>query len=155
MTTYAFTGPHTVGEEYRPYIRDCLSLLDAPACIVTGCAFGIDTLVAEEALDLFPEARHVLVIPDGAHNSMLVERFAARLDVDVELVTHYPRNPQAAYRGRNEEMVRRCDVLIAFPLSRTSVRGGTWMTINIARRASRVVVLFPLTDATLRVEEAS
>jgi hypothetical protein len=138
MTAYAFTGPHTAGYELRPYVYECLKALDpAPTVIITGCAHGIDTLAAEGAL---------------LHKE-LVKRFevlAVSAERNVEIVTVYPRMSTDPMRGRNEYMVSRCDVLAAFPLTREYVRGGTWMTINIAKRAQRPVVWFPLEDAQLR-----
>lgn len=61
-----------------------------------------------------------------------------RADIEAEVV-HEP----ATHFQRNRKIVDRCDLLIACPYSRDSSKGGTWYTINYARkRDKRNVVIF-------------
>tara|TARA_Y100000310_G_C20571682_1_gene758371 strand:+ start:196 stop:669 length:474 start_codon:yes stop_codon:yes gene_type:complete len=49
-----------------------------------------------------------------------------------------------SYRRRNEELVKKCDELYAFPAKKSHNRSGTWMTIRIAQKAGKEVLLHEL-----------
>jgi hypothetical protein len=46
------------------------------------------------------------------------------------------------YLGRNREIVKSCDILLAAPFSKSDRRGGTWYTIRYAELKRAKVVVF-------------
>src|SRR6187200_3297051 len=72
---------------------------------VSGAAYGIDTLFAEEAFAIFPQAKHVLLVPQGKwHNEELVAQFEkyaeGGFDIEIEYV-------YGGYMNRNTRLVER------------------------------------------------
>lgn len=62
-------------------------------------------------------------------------------------VRHAEREPM----DRNQEMVNRCQILLAFPGEREEVlRSGTWATIRRARKAFKTIVYF-FPDGTISI----
>lgn len=63
--------------------------------------------------------------------------------------------PAHDYRKRNQHIVNVCDVLIAAPrLDYEEQRSGTWMTVRMARRADKpVIIVYP--DGHFTVEQYS
>ena len=53
--------------------------------------------------------------------------------------------PPQPYLRRNKEIARRCDILLATPLTdREQVRSGTWATIRYARKFGKpIVIIYP------------
>ena len=114
---------------------------------ITGMALGVDMIFAETVLDALP--------PDGALLTAAIP-FPGQPD-------HWPSREQARYRAilercgerhvlspvhvtgcmqmRNRWMVDRSSVVIA--VWNGQARGGTYQTLNYARRLERQVLLIP------------
>jgi hypothetical protein len=77
MRRYAFTGPSSLTQSQVSLVRSTVHRLSpAPSEITTGCAAGVDTTVALEAMTAWPNALHRIVVPRGVpHNEELVEVF--------------------------------------------------------------------------------
>jgi hypothetical protein len=52
------------------------------------------------------------------------------------------RDPEYSYHGRNQRIVKACNSIIGAPLTYSNIGGGTWWTIDCARRMrkSRYIV---------------
>lgn len=141
---YAFTGPSFVTDSDRNRVGQALLALEVPTHVTTGGASGVDVLVAELALALWPRAKHRIVVPGARYDH---ERVAQLAKYGAEVV-HAPSGatPAAAYRLRNEAMLLPHDdtTLIAFLRSLDFYRSGEWMTVNIATKAGLPVVRFLL-----------
>ena len=131
----AFTGPtspppqmiNAVAREVANFART----VGRGVTIISGGAFGIDTVVAEEAMGL--DLDLVLVVPeDQIWNKGLFD--VPRRHGSVELI-----EVKGHYRDRNERMVRECDMLVACLLKPVFYRSGEWMTKNIATKVGKPV----------------
>ena len=134
----AFTGPEALTPVEEAFCRKELRQLRRRDSGLetwrSGAAKGLDTLVVEESGALQDVE---LYIPVGKRwNTALVEEY------DFLAVYEIP----GGFRRRNEALIEEADVLHAFPRYRRFYRSGTWMTINIARRAGIEVVLHVLSE---------
>lgn len=152
----AFTGPEevetdTIQEEIiRQEVQNLFPL--GPTEFVSGAAFGVDTIAALAARDGYLNCIHRLVVPNGRHNEDLVrqwEKYVSedplRTDIDsrVHVVQRMPEGTD--HLARNDEMIHRADILIAFPRTpEEEKRSGTWATIRRARRKGIPIHLFSL-----------
>lgn len=97
--------------------------------LVHGCCVGVDELCARIVAGEGPGI--TAVIPP---NRRLVSDDAYKFSDEIVVV---PAGPDG-YKRRNQEIVNRSDVLLAFPLypehHPQSRRSGTWQTIRMARR---------------------
>lgn len=122
----AFTGPSHLSAYQAATARRVLRGLQSPSSLVTwrsGGAYGLDTLVVEEA---GPNVDVCMFVPVGyRYNTSLLTAFDVADTVYVE----------GGYRARNEALVKDADILHAFLWRDTFYRSGEWMTVNIARRA--------------------
>jgi hypothetical protein len=147
-TRYGISGPVDPPPGARAYVRSVLSdlrRLHDLGEFTSGGAWGIDTFGSLEALSLFPDAVHRLVLPAAAYNLELLKPGLAERFV----VVRAPRGKTtaASYMLRNDLTVTHLDVLLAFPETRTEVqRSGTWSTVRRARRAFKDVRYFPLNE---------
>jgi hypothetical protein len=145
---YAFTGPSKLAEADRKSVRETLQALardrPAPTHITTGGARGVDVLVAELALGLWPFAKHRVIVPDAPYDREAV----AWLEISGAEIVRAPTavSPAGAYRIRNEAMLVPHDdtTLFAFLRSLDFYRSGEWMTVNIAKKAGLPVFKFTL-----------
>ena len=126
--------------------HDCLPIHDAlfalkqecePKAFYSGGARGVDTLAACFALELFPQAEHHLVVPDGYDwnddGLLQIDRWKSIIWVT------------GGYMKRNDALVRACDILLAFPkTAKEELRSGTWATVRRGRKAGRDVRIHPL-----------
>ena len=108
----------------------------------SGCAYGLDTAVAE--LGFILEMNVQLFIPHAAHNGTLVSQRARNAEAVIRCSKFMTVSD--CYRLRNQWMVdgapkhpstkvaRTVDGLVAFVWSPEFYRSGEWMTLNIARR---------------------
>ena len=62
------------------------------------------------------------------------------------------RDPEYSYHGRNQRIVKQCDFLIAAPFQSVSEEGGTWWTINCARRLHKPRYIIFRDGSVLREE---
>jgi len=102
----------------------------------TGGSWGGDYVIAEWLINRFPDAKHVLHLPDEPFNP------------DVSLLPFTEIRQYATYRARNGGIVAASEKLYGYPLydEERMPRSGTWMTIRIARRQRKpmcVTVLEP------------
>lgn len=140
---YGVTGASRPPAAFEAALAEALADLPAPAGFVTGSQVGVDEAFAEAALELYPEAQHLQIVPGepGVHGRLLPG--VARL--------YLPdgKDRASVYRARNERIVRESGVLLAFPEGpeESFPRSGTWMTVRIARKAGIPRWVFPLYDA--------
>lgn len=147
MRRYAFTGPSSLTQSQVSLVRSTVHRLSpAPSEITTGCAAGVDTTVALEAMTAWPNALHRIVVPRGVpHNEELVEVFQNLYKhtspVDIEIV-EMPwisdgdelGRRRRSYRARNTRMLEYADELMAYVRQGMFYRSGEWMTINLAEK---------------------
>jgi hypothetical protein len=133
MTAYAFTGPSKVTKEERRLVEMAVGALLEPSAILTGCAYGVDTVAALAAADTYGDSvQHRLYVPARKHNAELPELVRAAGVEPVIIRCPNALSATGAYRARNEWMVEDADALIAFVAKPHFYRSGEWMTINIA-----------------------
>ena len=96
--------------------------------IVTGACMGIDAQIAIYVGKNYPSVYQVVVVPDN--RSQIDKRVFKYADWIIEM----PDN--SSYRDRNEGIVRLSHKVIAFWTGWK--RGGTYMTINIAKREEKL-----------------
>lgn len=146
-TAYSFTGPSQLRILERLValrtVEELGTIAGLPSVITTGGATGWDMEVALAAVTRWPKARHVLVLPRASHDEQGVDRWLALVEMtgcDWLLEWGPDRDRGAdAYRGRNELLVARCDVLVAGIRGVEFYRSGEWMTVNIAKRAGKII----------------
>lgn len=137
--TYAFTGPEKISTQIAGPLSERLEKLPVPGKVITGAAFGVDTVAHRLALTLWPEAEHEIIVPRFRHNKELV--IQARKDGSIK-VTVMPKGTGPL--DRNTRMVQGCTHLIACPMQARWYRSGTWNTINTAHRLHRRVYMYPV-----------
>jgi hypothetical protein len=169
MTVYAATGPSSSlpTERARQIVRATLAGLqyDANGFIVegrlptlfrSGGAFGIDTMFALTARELWPEVHLQFVVPRYAPYNRVLVRHLVETDELVTVLSVPPTSEKSSlsdqYMARNEVLVAPpTDQLLAFPPTRIEeLRSGTWATVRRARKQLVHVSYFPL-DEPLRV----
>lgn len=117
-------------------ITDFLYGLDGWDGFVTGGCIGIDHFAAWVLVHLFPEKRHVVIVPA---NRSRVAAWWRRVDNGARVeVIEMP--PDTDYRDRNIRLVDECSWLTGIPEFTEhhprSQRSGTWQTIRLARTAA-------------------
>lgn len=143
----AFTGPRRVPSDYHAYIRGWVDGVAADGDeFTTGACIGWDALVAHHLLDTrLGNARHRLVVP--ADRSRVDPTILARFKALIAgghpevLIEYMP--PGTSYRQRNVRLLSYSDELVAgaeYPEDDgRSRRSGSWMTVRLARDASKHV----------------
>jgi hypothetical protein len=132
VTVRAFTGPshlHPNQLEVALEVMAGLPVLGAGDVVRTGAAPGLDTHAALRQRDAYPDARHVLVIPNAPFNRDLLDE--PGFEVEEAFCEGSARD---RYKHRDTELVRPATEVHAFVTSLDWYRSGTWMTINCARR---------------------
>lgn len=134
MTVYGVTGSRKIQtQQQREHIREVIYLYAIPGVdsLVHGCCVGVDRECAMAAVD-HDLKRIVALVPP---NRSLVSDVARAASDEIVEITDGPDG----YKRRNQEIVNRSDVLLAFPMypenHPLSRRSGTWQTIRMARRA--------------------
>lgn len=127
-------------EEYAKYLvyKTLIGLAGVDE-FTTGGAYGIDTIAAETAVQMFPDIVHRLCIPAAPFNRSLSGPYT---------IQYGPvgKTQSEAYMARNDLIVFYTDVLLAWPMTKTEeLRSGTWATVRRARRLGKEVRIFPLT----------
>lgn len=135
MTTIGFTGTRhgmSVRQKHR-LCRELTPLLtqDSRARFLEGDCVGADEEAA--ALAKFIDARTCVIALPGPGMTM---RAYAPADEVRPIKTHF---------ARNRDIVKECAVLLACPGEMTEqARGGTWYTINYAKKVGKPVrILWP------------
>jgi predicted Rossmann fold nucleotide-binding protein DprA/Smf involved in DNA uptake len=131
----AFTGTRSVIAKDEALIRKTVQSLPSDSTVITGGCLGVDTLVAKIAHELGLKVHTVM-----PHNRTQADPYwRTRCSTFEEM-------PEGTdYRDRNTRMVVLCDRLIAFPNKAedhgASRRSGTWMTVRIARKLGKDVLV--------------
>lgn len=134
LESVSFSGITNLDPSDEGFVRDVVAETDA-ARYVTGGAWGVDTVCALAALELHPEADHLVIFPYGHEwNGDLLEIPGLRF-----------RECFGGYMIRNDALVAASPVLVAFPKTPHEIqRSGTWSTVRRARTAGLEIQLHPL-----------
>lgn len=125
-----------------------------------GGAEGVDLWSGEILLQLraTPEYHDIelhIALPGPGHNSRWDERsqqrMAALIQHATETVTVGTALTAGDYRKRNQYMVDRADILLAVYDNDRSIRSGTGMTVNYARKKKLPIVLVHPDTAAVQV----
>jgi hypothetical protein len=134
MSLIGITATRALDDTGRGDIVALLSYLnpEEDAVIVGGCVGG-DAFAGEVAKTMGLKV-HVVLPEDDSQVDPIWVNYAATWELG------------GPYRERNERIVALADAVWAFPNHATQKedpRSGTWMTINLARRAKKLVYLKP------------
>jgi len=122
--------PHILTpDEYRKRVNAVVKRLDADTYI-TGVCWGGDEYIALAVRRYHPDARLIGVVP-----SLLRQVSSKAMEASTELIRMPPRS---SYRQRNVKIVELSTRMVAF-WANSRAHSGTFMTINIARRAGKIV----------------
>lgn len=134
MMRVGITATRQLDDAGRQNIIAALKCLEPPGdSIVVGGCYGGDQFALEVAYFMGIDA-HVVLPEDQSQVDDNWVNFAATCE------------DGGPYRQRNERIVALADCVWAFPnhdSQRRDPRSGTWMTINIARRAKKPVLVRP------------
>lgn len=164
----SFTGVgRELGRHERKICGDALKKVkSAPTLVHSGAQVGIDVLSANYALQLWPDAIHVVLIPtfctkfhEGKavgttpckydHGGVLgLRELAKDLGADLRVKFSEPGigKPAAGYLRRDDLLAQNCSHMMAFPNTGTEQRrgSGTWATIRRGIAQFRPVLVTPL-----------
>lgn len=97
--------------------------------VITGACIGIDTQVACLVAAEFPFVKQLIIYP--------YDRTKVSDDLDL-IADEWINMPEGSnYRDRNERLVKESDLMVAFWTGKKAY-SGTFMTINIAKRANKL-----------------
>jgi hypothetical protein len=136
-----FTGTRNLLEWHqRSRIDGILSKLKEDAtCIVTGACTGVDAYVAHWFERNAPDIRQVIYIPSKRE---MIDQTIYTIPTTIAMRIQMPcvgderTDKAASFRRRNQAIVDHAERMIAFW---NGTRGGTTMTIKIARQAGKIV----------------
>ena len=134
MALIGITGTRALDDTGRANIVALLSYLDPAedAVIVGGCV-GVDAFAGQVAHTMGLKV-HVVLPEDDSQVDTSWVNYANTWELG------------GVYRKRNERIVELADGVWAFPNHATQKEdphSGTWMTINIAKRAKKLAYLTP------------
>lgn len=145
----AFSGTLRLTEKGSRIIRFTLGKLGYADEYVTGAAIGVDAEVGTLLTRLCPAAVHTVIVPA---DRKAVDAWWTRLPYQVEKLRVVYMPPGTSYRDRNQELVDRATMLVAYPafpeVDLRSRRSGTWQTVRMARRAEKPVKTYVLHRVT-------
>lgn len=125
-----FTGSQTIHDFEVAHIQLSLTDLDSrlrPAVVVTGGCIGIDAYVHHWYAANRPDVKRVVTLPGNK----------AKVDLTVTETADLVFDSHEAYRARNEHIVALSTVMSAFWTGKKAY-SGTYMTMNIAKRAGKL-----------------
>lgn len=102
--------------------------LEIDDIVVTGGCIGIDAQVFYIVTELYPLVRQLVVFPG------YLKKVDGGIIAQAKEAIYMPK--ESNYRDRNERLVTESDKMTAFWTGKQ--RSGTYMTINIARRANKL-----------------
>lgn len=128
-----FTAARKVTGIPVKFWKDHLYSLQADTFVTGGCMGG-DAIIGKLLVQLFPEARHLVIVP--ANQYMVDYWWIPYQSSRTEIVVQWM--PEGTtYKQRNQEIVNNSSELIGFPeyeeKDEKSKRSGTWQTIRMAR----------------------
>jgi hypothetical protein len=129
VTAIGFTGTrHGMTPQQLRGVRNALLLLQPVSVLHHGDCVGADAQMHELVREIFPATKiHIWPGTDDQHRAFCKG--------DVE-------HPRLTPFARNREIVAACYYLIATPQQYADPgRGGTWYTINHARKVKRATLL--------------
>lgn len=133
MTTYGFTGTaRTLSARDVDRVSKALFALVASediVGIVTGACVGIDSYVHHWFFKNYPWIHRTVVFPGD------LKAVDLTVEATADEVIRMPKG--SSYRARNEKMVEISDRMAAFWTGQQ--RSGTHMTLNIAKRADKIL----------------
>lgn len=133
MRVIGFSGSRELLTEEAVEVERILWTLNGDG-VVTGACIGLDEFVAEWFRNHRPKMHQDIIVPADRSrvNMKWIDDIMQEPNVDV---TFMPKG--SSYLDRNLEIVRRSNLLVAFPREREShfksQRSGTWQTIRRAR----------------------
>lgn len=141
MTVYGVTGARKINEKHEKEIVLIFLELLTMDRLVHGCCTGVDELCTFLVIGEGPSI--TAIVPP---NRRLVSQRAYKNSDEIVLI---PDGPDG-YKRRNQEVVDRSDVLLAFPMypenHPLSRRSGTWQTVRLARRKGIPVYEYILSE---------
>lgn len=132
----AISGPTELTAERQRFVAiNFGERLKNVTTIVSGAAYGVDTVGAVEAW--VRDIQLILTVPAGCwHNTGLYKHEDAL--VKTVMV-------QGGYMKRNDATAEQADALIAYPpSSQEELRSGTWATVRRFRKLGKPVTIVPL-----------
>ena len=96
--------------------------------LITGACIGVDAQIFHLAKDRYPEIPQLVIFPYNR------DKIDTTIEAYANDVIWMPQGTD--YRDRNERIVAESDRIIAFWTGKE--RSGTYMTMNIARRAGKL-----------------
>jgi len=135
MTKWGFTGSQ-IGASEELILKTLMDLpLEDNDLVITGACVGVDSQVFHLVRKHYPMIRHLIVWPSNRSKTDLTIWDECFLK-DPKKIDHFKMRSNTTYRDRNDQIVLQSNKIIAFWTgSRTS---GTYMTMNIAKRASKL-----------------
>ncbi len=132
---YGFTGSQK-GTDDKTVLKVLKSLkLTKDDTVVTGACIGIDAQVALLVAKHYPKVKQLIIVPG---NKSKVDNNVLK----IKNAKYIFMSKNTTYRMRNERLVEESDRFIAFW---TGIqRSGTFMTMNIAKKAGKSVSTFPI-----------
>ena len=126
-----FTGTQRIPAGEVAYVEACLEDLVErlkPTAVVTGGCIGIDAFVHHWMCRNHPTIRRVVCLPGDRK----------KVDMTVVDTADEVHEDRATYRARNEQIVELSEVMAAFWTGQRAF-SGTYMTMNIANRAEKLL----------------
>lgn len=116
-----------------------------------GGALGTDLWAGDILLDLkdqpeYSEINFYIALPFEGHNRDWNPKSKSKLAAQLSrcagsVIVGTPNNPAVSYKRRNYYMVDHADVLLAVYDNDRSIRSGTGMTVNYARKKDLPIIL--------------
>ena len=137
MTTIGFTGSRFILQQTQRQLVDSRLdelVIDGMTNAVTGACIGVDQYIAEYLLSEHPDIRQTIIVPGNTDrvSDLFLDRMRQHPHI---FIWHMP--PDSSYRDRNERLVSLSDRVEAF--WNGCKRSGTFMTMNIARKAGKLL----------------
>jgi len=126
-----FTGTQTLRNGEKAYVDACLEdlfLRLQPDTIVTGGCIGIDVYVHHWFYINHPHIKRIVTLPYDKK----------KVDMSVCDTADIVHDSRVTYRARNEHIVELSDTVAAFWTGK-KMYSGTFMTMNIANRANKLI----------------
>lgn len=171
MSLISFTGSSKrLSRTERGIVRSTVESLAGPVEVFfSGAGRGVDIESAGSAIEVFPESKHVILIPTWAPTRTApprtckhdragiaaLSKLAAELGVFMEWRWCEPGigDEATGLLRRDDFLAVNCTHMVGWPETlRELQRSGTWATIRRARRLNRQIKIVPLDGGRAKVE---